>query len=134
MENHALIINFEIMTDYSYNSIVFKDDDSLLRVIGSFVQHHRLQQNKTQESVAKESGISRSTLSLLEQGERVALITLVRVLRTLNLLHILEVFQVSKRLSPIEEMLILKEKATKYRASNRKSNNSDWEINEDIGW
>lgn len=122
------------MTDYSYNSLENRDDDSLLRVIGRFVQHHRLQQNKTQESVAKEAGISRSTLSLLEQGERVALITFIRVLRTLNLLHMLERFQISKRLSPIEEMLILKEKATKYRASNRKSNNSDWEINEDIGW
>lgn len=122
------------MTDYSYNTLEHRDDDSLLRVLGRFVQHHRLQQNKTQESVAKEAGISRSTLSLLEQGERVALITFIRVLRTLNLLHMLEGFQISKRLSPIEEMLILKEKATKYRASNRKSNNSDWEINEDIGW
>lgn len=122
------------MTDYSYDSLENRDDDSLLRVLGRFVQHHRLQQNKTQESVAKEAGISRSTLSLLEQGERVALITFIRVLRTLNLLHMLEGFQISKRLSPIEEMLILKEKATKYRASNRKSNNSDWEINEDIGW
>jgi transcriptional regulator with XRE-family HTH domain len=122
------------MNDFSYNSIEYKDDDSLLRVLGRFVQHHRLQQNKTQESVAKEAGISRSTLSLLEQGERVAMITFIRVLRTLNLLHMLEGFQISQRLSPIEEMLILKEKATKYRASNRKSNNSDWEINEDIGW
>ena len=122
------------MNGFSYNSIEYKDDDSLLRVLGRFVQHHRLQQNKTQESVAKEAGISRSTLSLLEQGERVAMITFIRVLRTLNLLHMLESFQISQRLSPIEEMLILKEKATKYRASNRKSNNSDWEINEDIGW
>ena len=122
------------MSDFSYNAIEFKDDDSLLRVLGRFVQHHRLQQNKTQETVAKEAGISRSTLSLLEQGERVAMITFVRVLRTLNLLHMLESFQISQRLSPIEEMLVLKEKATKYRASNRKFNNSDWEINEDIGW
>ena len=41
--------------------------------VGAFIKHHRLDQNKTQDVLANEAGISRSTLRLLERGETVTL-------------------------------------------------------------
>jgi transcriptional regulator with XRE-family HTH domain len=58
------------------NDKAFKDwrsmsDHVLAAHIGAFVKHHRLEQNKTQDVLSHEAGISRSTLSLLERGNSV---------------------------------------------------------------
>lgn len=76
-------------------------DDALARQIGSFIKHHRLDQNKTQDMVAHAAGISRSTLSLLERGETVTLATLIQVLRALDQLQIMDVFEVQQGISPL---------------------------------
>ncbi len=60
-------------------------DKVLMERVGTFVKHHRLQQNRTQEEVVQDAGISRSTLSLLEQGETVIVITLIQILCTKRL-------------------------------------------------
>ena len=57
------------------------NDQALTVQIGSFIKHHRLAQNKTQDTLSHEAGISRSTLSLLERGETTSLATLIQVLR-----------------------------------------------------
>lgn len=90
-------------------------DRALIRQIGSYVRHHRLQQNRTQEDVANAAGISRSTLSLLERGETVTLLTFVQVIRVLDLLHLMDAFEVSQRPSPIE--LAKRERRKRQRAS-----------------
>lgn len=68
--------------DYSQIS-----DLAILQKLGDFVKHHRMEQNKSQDQLATEAGVSRSTLSLLERGEKVNLITLIQVLRVLNQLQ-----------------------------------------------
>ncbi len=70
-------------------------------IIGAFVKHHRLEQNKTQELLSYEAGISRSTLSLLERGETVTLSTLIQVLRVLDQLQVMAAFEVQQRISPL---------------------------------
>ncbi len=60
------------MSDYPYIDWPSMTDKSLTETIGRFAKHHRLNQNKTQSDVAKAAGISRSTLSLLERGEKIA--------------------------------------------------------------
>jgi transcriptional regulator with XRE-family HTH domain len=82
------------------------------------VKHHRLEQNKTQDTLSHEAGISRSTLSLLERGETVTLATLIQVLRVLNQLHVMEAFEVKKTLSPL--MLAKAEQETRKRVRNTK--------------
>ncbi|MDZ7773081.1 MAG: helix-turn-helix transcriptional regulator [Balneolaceae bacterium] len=77
-------------------------DMALIQQIGSYIKHHRLQQNRTQHEVAKAAGISRSTLSLLERGEAVTLLTFIQIIRVLDLLHLMDAFEVSQRPSPIE--------------------------------
>jgi len=89
------------MTDNSYIKWRSYSDDALLQLIGAYIRHHRLEQNKTQTVVAKAAGISRSTLSLLEKGEPVNLATLIQVLRVLDQLSLLAAFEVNTEVSPI---------------------------------
>ena len=107
-------------------------DKALAAYIGAFVKHHRLEQNKTQDLLANEAGISRSTLSLLERGETVTLSTLIQVLRVLDQLSIMNSFIVQKQVSPL--MLAKIEQKARIRARTRKtdaaaepgSEESDW--------
>ncbi|MFC0877266.1 helix-turn-helix domain-containing protein [Saccharicrinis sp. FJH2] len=104
-------------------------DKSLMKTIGNFIQSHRLKQNKSQDQVASEAGMSRSTLSLLERGEKVRIDSLIQALRVLDLLYIMDIFKVQDQISPIEYAK-LKKKQRK-QASPKRNNNID---KEDIGW
>jgi transcriptional regulator with XRE-family HTH domain len=114
------------------NDKAFKDwhsmsDHALAAHIGVFVKHHRLEQNKTQDILSHEAGISRSTLSLLERGEAVTLATLIQVLRVLNQLQIMDAFEVHQRISPLA--LAKAELEKRKRARNNKTkgpDKSDW--------
>jgi transcriptional regulator with XRE-family HTH domain len=103
-------------------------DTALMKPIGSFIKHHRLEQNKTQLQLAKEAGINRSTLSQLENGMSSNLITFIQLLRALKLLHLLQVFQVEQQISPIQ--LAKMEQSKRIRAGRKikKGSNpkSDW--------
>lgn len=104
------------MTDYSYQKMAQMSDGSIIRMIGTFIQQERLNQNRTQDEVAKHAAISRSTLSLLEKGEKVNLNTLIKVLRVLNQLHVFEVFEARPQLDP-NEYFEMKQKQYRQRAS-----------------
>ncbi len=117
------------MNDKSYTEWNAMSDKSLMETIGNFIQSHRLNQNKSQDQVAAAAGISRSTLSLLERGEKVRIDSLIQVLRVLDLLYIMDVFKIQEQISPIEYAK-LKKKQRK-QASPRKNNSVD---KEDIGW
>jgi len=115
------------MTDISYNKWDSMSDKALAMHIGAFIKHHRMEQNKTQEVLAKAAGISRSTLSLLERGETVTLATVIQVLRVLDKLYVLEVFSVQQDISPL--MLAKMEKDKRKRASGKgeeTQNENDW--------
>lgn len=116
------------MSDISFNKWPSMSDTALLETIGKFVQHHRLNQNKSQSEVADAAGISRSTLSLMERGEKTVLSNLLKVLRVLDLLHIMDVFSVSEEISPIEYAKLQKNK--RQRASGKSSETQ----NDDLGW
>jgi len=118
------------MNDNPYVDWFSMSDRELSGVIGSFVKHHRLSQNKTQTEVCKAAGIGRSTLIQVEKGEAVVLSNLIRVFRVLDLLYIMDVFKVRTEISPIEYAKLQK-KNKKQRASSKKP--SDNEI-EDLGW
>ena len=102
------------MTGNSYIDFTSMNDQALTGLIGEFIKHNRLEQNRTQDAVARDAGISRSTLSLLERGETVTLATLIQVLRVLGKLNILDEFRVEKTISPM--MLAKLEKAERKRA------------------
>jgi transcriptional regulator with XRE-family HTH domain len=89
------------MPEITYN-IYASSDTALIKTLGAFIKHNRLQQNKTQSQLATEAGIVRSTLSLFERGENVSLIVFIQLLRSLQLLHLLQEFQIRRELSPLE--------------------------------
>lgn len=114
------------MNDISYNDMVAKSDNALIEMIGNFVKHKRIAQNKSQLEVSEAANISRSTLSLLERGEKVNLSSLVQVLRVLDLLYVLEIFEVKEIISPIQFAKLKKKK--RQRASSKKKQNPKDEI------
>ena len=117
------------MNDTSYKNWNSMSDKSLIETIGVFIQHNRLNQNRTQSEVAKAAGISRSTLSLLERGEKISLISLIQVLRVLDLLYIMDIFKVKDEISPIEYAKLQKSKRQRSSKKNKDANSND-----DIGW
>jgi transcriptional regulator with XRE-family HTH domain len=115
------------MNDKAFKEWYSMSDHAISIHIGAFVKHHRVEQNKTQEVLSHEAGISRSTLSLLERGETVTLATLIQVLRVLNQLQVLNAFEVQRRISPLA--LAKSERDKRKRARNTKMQNpekSDW--------
>jgi transcriptional regulator with XRE-family HTH domain len=117
------------MNEKSYIKWEAMSDKSLMGTIGRFIQSNRLNQNKSQDQVASAAGISRSTLSLLERGEKVRIDSFIQVLRVLDLLYVMDVFKIQDQISPIEYAR-LKKKQRK-QASPRKEKNSD---KNESGW
>lgn len=111
------------MTDISYKNWLSMSDDALSKKVGAFIKYQRLAQNKTQELVASASGISRSTLSLLERGETVTLATLIQVLRVLDQLQVMEAFEIQQSISPLA--LAKEEKEKRKRARNTNTNHAE---------
>ena len=115
------------MTDTSYKNWLSMSDDALAKQVGTFIKHHRLEQNKTQEMLAEAAGISRSTLSLLEKGVAVTLPTLIQVLRVLDQLQVMEAFEIQQSISPLALAKAEKEKRNRARNQNpNKSEESNW--------
>ncbi|PIB34982.1 XRE family transcriptional regulator [Reichenbachiella sp. 5M10] len=117
------------MTDKSYIDWHQMSDKALGEVIGNFINHHRLQQNLSQEEVSSRASISRSTLSLLEKGEKVNVGTLIQVLRVLNLLYVFDMFKVEQQISPIAAL----KAASKQRQKASPSKNIE-QKKDDLGW
>ena len=101
------------MNDKSVYNYSEESDIQLLQRIGDFVRHQRISQNKTQQEAAVAGGISRSTLSLLERGETVTVLTLLQVLRVLDKLDFLNAFEIKGEISPLA--LLKKSKPTRQR-------------------
>jgi len=100
--------------DTDYNAM---SDDRLVAMIGNFIKHHRIERNMDQASLAYRAGISRSTVSLMENGKPVTITSIIRVLRVLDLLYVFDSFKVENVISPIA-MMKLAHKQRK-RAFNR---------------
>jgi putative transcriptional regulator len=116
------------MSGITSKELLKMSDQSIVQLIGDFVRHHRLEQNKSQVQLAAEAGINRATISELEKGGRCNLLTLIRILRTLHLMHVLTDFEVKAQVSPIllaEMEMSKRQRASKVSASKRKPQ-SDW--------
>ena len=118
------------MSDNVHKEWRSMSDRTLIQTIGQFIKHHRLNQNRSQSVVAKAAGISRSTLSLLERGEKVSIGSFMQVLRILDLLHIMTSFEVDDEISPIEYAKL--QKKQKQRARRKNGELSD--IDEGVEW
>lgn len=120
--------------DISSNNWLAMSDAALVETIGAFVKHHRLLQNKTQQQLATEAGINRSTITQIEKGEKITLQSLLQVLRVLNLLYIMDVFKVQEQVSPLQLAKLEQNKRQRARnnlpagrhGNNTNDNKTDW--------
>ena len=102
-------------------------DIAIISKIGAFVKNERLNSNKTQAQLSDEAGVNRSTLSQIENGEVITLLSLIQIIRALNKLELLEIFSIQPLISPIA--LAKKDLQKRQRARNSDDNNSkksDW--------
>lgn len=108
------------------NNWVSMTDKTIIASIGAYIKHQRLIQNKTQAIIAETAGINRWTLSKIENGEAISLVSLIPILRALNLLNILDVFKIETQISPLELAKIEKKKRQRARGLTNKKNESEW--------
>lgn len=104
-------------------------DSAIVRQLGAFIKHTRMQQDITQARLAEMAGLNRWTISQIENGESVTLTTLIQVLRALDVLYVLNPFEINNEISPIEYAK-LQEKKRK-RASSKGTKNDK---KEELGW
>lgn len=72
--------------------------------------------------------MSRSTLSLIERGENIALSNLIKIMRNLDVLHVFDTMHYSPSISP---MLVVREAMFKRKKARSKKSNSS---NTDDSW
>jgi len=118
------------MTDISYINWQAASDTALVRTLGNFVRHHRVQQNKSQGQLAREAGIVRSTLSLFERGKNTSLLVFIQLLRALKLLQLLKEFEIREEMSPLQLAKLEQSKRIRVRKKNpgdkKAEQKSDW--------
>jgi len=116
------------MMENTSTNIISMSDKAVIAYIGNFIKHQRLAQNITQSLAAQQAGVNRSTLSQIENGEAISLMSLIQILRALNLLNVLNGFKIETQISPIQ--LAKLEKKKRQRASNYTPNLSANQLNE----
>lgn len=104
-------------------------DTAIVKQIGSYIRHERLQQNETQAQLAEKTGLSRWTLSQIENGEPVTLLSLIQILRALGRLDAFKTFEISDEISPLEYAKLKKKQKKRVRNKAVKKPNKD-----DLEW
>lgn len=104
-------------------------DVAIVKQIGHYIKHIRLQQNKTQAQVAELAGLNRWTISQIENGESITLSSFIQVLRALDSLYTLSTFNVTEEISPLAYAKLKKNQ--KQRARNKNTKPID---KEDLEW
>ena len=109
------------------NILTQMNDQAIVQFLGNFIRKTRLKQNKTQSTLAKEAGINRSTLSQIENGEPITLISLIQLLRGLDSLDVLNKFEINEQLSPIALAKLEQKKRQRASGSSKiNKNESSW--------
>ncbi len=78
--------------------------EALASDMGQRLERLRVAQNITQATLADHAGVSRRTITRMENGEGVTLDTLIRVLRALGVVERLEVLIPDAAVRPIERV------------------------------
>ena len=79
-------------------------EKAVLKELGERLSRYRLNRNRTQESLAEETGVSLRTVKRIEKGQSTQLGNLIRLLRALDLLENLEALVPAPPLSPVQQV------------------------------
>lgn len=79
-------------------------DNIILTELGSRIKRNRLNKNISQQELARQSGVSYKTITRLESGQSVQLLSLLKILRALSLLQNLDALLPEIHESPIQKL------------------------------
>jgi transcriptional regulator with XRE-family HTH domain len=100
------------MYQNSYNKNWYAMTDALVvKTLCASLKQMRLNQNLSQDDLATRSGLSRITISRMETGKAINLLTMVQVMRALGKLDLLNYLNEEPEISPLQVM----EERSKYR-------------------
>jgi transcriptional regulator with XRE-family HTH domain len=103
------------MMVYTNTDLTILSDSAIIKRLGDFVKHTRIQKNKTQVQLAEEAGLNRWTIGQIENGESVSLSGLIQIFRALDVLELLSVFEVNDEISPLEYAKLKKQEKKRVR-------------------
>ena len=100
------------MYQNSYNKNWYAMTDAfVVKTLCASLKQMRLNQNLSQDDLATRSGLSRITISRMETGKAINLLTMVQVMRALGKLDLLNYLNEEPEISPLQVM----EERSKYR-------------------
>lgn len=100
--------------------IAFLSNPQIEQELGKRLKERRLEMNLSQEQIAARSGLSRRTITAIENGEGSTLTTLIAMLRALQALDTLDAFLPEPGPSPMA-MITLRDDVRKYASKPRKA-------------
>jgi transcriptional regulator with XRE-family HTH domain len=107
------------MMQFSYNKNWYAmTDNAIVGVLCKSIKQMRLNKNISQEELSLKSGVNRVTISRMETGKAINLLTLIQLLRALEQLDLLNYLNVEPEISPIllmEQQQKLRKKASSPR-------------------
>jgi transcriptional regulator with XRE-family HTH domain len=107
-------------------------DSAIVTEIGGLIRRIRLQKNITQQQLADNVGLYRSTISEIENGRASSLVSFIVVLRGLEKLEMFDFLSDVPAISPLK--LARKEKQSRKRASVIKRQNNQPQDPEILTW
>ena len=93
-------------------------DNAIVEVLCKSIKQMRLNKNISQEELSLQSGVNRVTISRMETGKAINLLTLIQLLRALEQLDLLSYLNVEPEISPMlvmEQQQKLRKKASSPR-------------------
>jgi transcriptional regulator with XRE-family HTH domain len=93
-------------------------DNAIVGVLCKSIKQMRLNKNISQEELSLKSGVNRVTISRMETGKAINLLTLIQLLRALEQLDLLGYLNVEPEISPMlvmEQQQKLRKKASSSR-------------------
>jgi transcriptional regulator with XRE-family HTH domain len=87
---------------FSYNKNWYgMTDNAIIDVLCKSIKQMRLNKNISQEELSLKSGVNRVTISRMETGKAINLLTLIQLLRALEQLDLLGYLNVEPEISPM---------------------------------
>ena len=80
----------------------FCTEEEILKELGERIKNARIKQNMTQNQLAKNSGIGKSTIERAENGESIQFLNIIKILKVLHCIHLLDMILPSTEPTPMQ--------------------------------
>ncbi len=103
--------------------------DQIIEALGQRLNQIRLNQNISQADLAKEAGVSRSTLTRLADGQPISLDSFIRVMQALKLTDQLAALLPDPSVRPVDRVRLdgaERQRATSKSSGDKKSSPTPW--------